>query len=261
MFGIKKFHNYLYGRHFILLTDHRPLVSIFGYNKGIPQMAAGRLQRYAITLTGYDFDIEYIKSVDNKIADVLSRLPLRSNNNVLAKSGKASGSLLFMDDNFPVTQRMIKNNTVNNEILNKVMYYVMNGWSTNVESELKGFLCKKDQLHIDQGCLLWGYKVIIPFNLKEDILNELHSGHLGIVKMKSLARSYVWWPNIDADIEELTRKCKACISVRSSAPLTALTPWPWPTKPWYRIHADFLGPFENKVYLIIIDAHSKWLVK
>ena len=51
------------------------------------------------------------------------------------------------------------------------------------------------------GCLMWGIKLIIPVKLREGVLKELHTGHPGVVKMKSIARTLVWWPQIDAAIE------------------------------------------------------------
>ncbi|KAL7296546.1 hypothetical protein TKK_0009979 [Trichogramma kaykai] len=72
------------------------------------------------------------------------------------------------------------------------------------------------------------------------------------------ARSYVWWPGIDADIEFLVSACMICLQERKKPPKLSLTPWPWPEKPWFRIHIDFLGPFYNRMFLAIIDAHSKW---
>ncbi|KAM3966345.1 uncharacterized protein ACR2FA_012653 [Aphomia sociella] len=76
VFGIKRHHQYLYGRHFLLRSDHRALSYIFGKNKGIPQTAASRLQRYAVQLAAYNFDIEFVPSKKNEFADALSRLPL-----------------------------------------------------------------------------------------------------------------------------------------------------------------------------------------
>uniref|UniRef100_A0A914WQW0 RNA-directed DNA polymerase n=1 Tax=Plectus sambesii TaxID=2011161 RepID=A0A914WQW0_9BILA len=75
MFGIKKFHQYLWGRHFLLRTDHQPLVKIFGSKKGLPTTAANCLQNYAITLMAYSFDIEYVNTLKFGKADGLSRLP------------------------------------------------------------------------------------------------------------------------------------------------------------------------------------------
>lgn len=59
-FGVKKFSHFLLGRKFILQTDHRPLVALFGEKRGIPEMAAGRLQRWSVFLSNFDFDIQYI---------------------------------------------------------------------------------------------------------------------------------------------------------------------------------------------------------
>jgi hypothetical protein len=67
----------VFGRQFVLGTHHKPLVSIFGESKGIPTMAAHRLQRYAVFLTGYSYKIEFINGVNNCNADALSRLPIK----------------------------------------------------------------------------------------------------------------------------------------------------------------------------------------
>ena len=80
IFGIKKFHQYLYGRKFLLVTDHKPLVTLLGPRSGIPTLAAARLQRWA-----YQYEIEYRSTLKHANADCLSRLPLP----VGSKSGVA----------------------------------------------------------------------------------------------------------------------------------------------------------------------------
>ena len=77
------------------------------------------------------------------------------------------------------------------------------GWITTREKDLEPYYRRKDELTIQDGCLLWGNRVITATKLRNHILSELHEGHLGIVKMKAIARSFIWWPNIDKEIEQL----------------------------------------------------------
>ncbi len=76
--------------------------------------------------------------------------------------------------------------------------------------------------------------------------------------MKALARSHIWWPGLDRDIEQLVRACIACQSVKQPPAVAPLHPWIWPARPWERIHVDFAGPFLGTSFLIVVDAHSKW---
>ena len=73
VFGVKKFHSYLYGRKFTLITDHQP-VSIFGPKTGVPPLSAARMQRWSLILAAYQYEIEYRRSADHANADALSRL-------------------------------------------------------------------------------------------------------------------------------------------------------------------------------------------
>ena len=99
----------------------------------------------------------------------------------------------------------------------------------------------------------------MPLQGRQLILNELHQGHQGMVGMKSHARSIVWWPNIDKEIEAMVRKCHDCQKVSTTQPHVSLQAWPWPSRPWSRLHLDFAGPIDNQMILVLIDAHSKWI--
>jgi transposase InsO family protein len=76
--------------------------------------------------------------------------------------------------------------------------------------------------------------------------------------MKTLARSHAWWPGIDHDIELLAKSCVGCQAVKSATQAAPIHPWEWPSRPWERIHIDFAGPFLNSMFLVIVDAYSKW---
>ncbi len=77
--------------------------------------------------------------------------------------------------------------------------------------------------------------------------------------MKALARSYVWWPKLDQDVERLVKICGTCQEHRNVPAVAPLHPWNWPDKPWQRLHVDYAGPFMGKMFFVLIDAHSKWM--
>ena len=74
--GIKKFHKFLYGQHFTIITDHKLLTFIFSPKKGIPTLAAARLQRCSILLSACHYNIQYCFTSQHSNADMFSHLPL-----------------------------------------------------------------------------------------------------------------------------------------------------------------------------------------
>ncbi|XP_063540822.1 uncharacterized protein K02A2.6-like [Cydia strobilella] len=256
VYGIRKFHQYLYGRKFILRTDHKPLTYIFGDKVGIPVMAASRLQRWAILLSGYNYEIEYVPSSKN-CADALSRLPQGGQDQ---KQNQEVTYLNFVEDFLPVTNEQVKSATSHDVTLSRVLSYVQSGWPTSCQDEeIKPFLLRRHEMYVDRGCLMWGYRMVIPAILRETVLKQLHVSHMGIVKTKALARSYVWWPNIDAEVEAQCRQCETCAAEAPAPTHAPPSPWPYSTHVWSRLHVDFLGPFKGKTFLVLIDSSSKWL--
>lgn len=256
IYGVKKFHQYLYGRKFILRTDHKPLVTIFGEKTGIPVMAASRMQRWALILAGYTYQIQYV-ATDKNGADALSRLPHKRK----LKEGATEECtyLNFVQTFLPVHQEEVRQATERDEILRKITMYIQSGWPSSCPPDLQPYWIRRHELYMEDGCIMWGYRIIVPDILRSKILQELHTCHLGMVKMKCKARSYVWWPGIDADIERLCKECITCIMESAEPPKSAPKPWPYVSEPWSRLHVDFLGPYEGKTFLIIIDSTTKWI--
>lgn len=107
--------------------------------------------------------------------------------------------------------------------------------------------------------LLWRGRIVVPEALRDTFLQKLHEGHPGASAMKELAKFYAWWPRGDQDIEHFVVACSSCQSVRPREPEAPLLSWNVPSEPWARVHIDFAGPFEGFMWLIAIDAYTKWL--
>ncbi|KAL6730171.1 hypothetical protein Aduo_001165 [Ancylostoma duodenale] len=75
--------------------------------------------------------------------------------------------------------------------------------------------------------------------------------------MKMLARGYVYWTNINRDIEETVRHCHNCQEAANMPKKTVLNPWTTQNRPWDRIHIDYAGPLNGKMYLVVVDAYSR----
>ncbi|XP_028517963.1 uncharacterized protein K02A2.6-like [Exaiptasia diaphana] len=107
--------------------------------------------------------------------------------------------------------------------------------------------------------LIWSERVIIPSSLRQILLNDMHAEHLGIVKTKHLARMYLWWPGIDVDIKNQVKECLSCQENAKKPADIQQAKWSWPAGPSKRLHLDFAGPYEGRMFLAIVDAYFKYL--
>ena len=223
----------------------------------ISPLASARIQQWALTLSNYQYHLRYKPGVQNIIADGLSGLTLLTKTAYVPVPEEVVLSLSVVNDT-PITATKIAQWTARDPVLSKVLNFVLQGWPSVVDEEFTAYRRRKDDLSVEQGCLLWGSRVIIPAPGREELLNELHECHPGIVRIKTLARSYLWWPGLDAEIELKVCSCGVC-QEHSKLPANAnLHPWEWPGKTWYRVHIDYAGLFEGKIILVIVDAHTKY---
>ena len=209
VFGVRKFHKYLYGRRFTIFTDHKPLKMILGPKNNIPPLAAARMQRWALLLSAYMYDIQFKPTGLHGNADGLSRLPLSATTPV-DESTDASIFNIMQLEALPVQSSDIRKATQSDQILSKVLHSLHHGWPTEVHGPLIPFWKRRYEMSVEDDCILWGMRVVVPSKLRNQVLSELHRGHPGIVRMKALARSYVWWPDLDHQIKESAKSCSAC---------------------------------------------------
>ena len=105
--------------------------------------------------------------------------------------------------------------------------------------------------------LLYSERVSIPKTLQKRALKDFHMGHPGTNRMKSLMRSFVYWPSVDQDITNMVKTCKGCALAAKASPINH-KPWPKSEQLWSRILTDYAWPLENFYYLIVVDTYSKW---
>lgn len=266
IFGLRKFYQYLYGRHFVLITDHKPLTALFGPSKGTPLLAANRLARWALWLNQFDYTIEYRKTADHGNADALSRLP--SGNDIDFDREESDEDLdmvcaikVLSLQVQPVNANILRQESQKDPVVSTVMRYVQEGWpskNTEINEEVNKFRKLSDSLSTCHGCLLHGSRVVIPQSLQSKILDLLHLGHFGMERMKQLARTAVYWPGIDAAIEMVSRRCDSCGEHQSKPSKPPVHPWMMPEKPWSRLHVDHAINFMGSDWLVITDAYSKY---
>ena len=195
IFGLGKSHKFVYGRHVKIITDHKPLITWLGERKQIPVIISPRIQRWAITLSIYNYSIEYKLGKDHPEADCLSRLPLHD---TPSEDVPIPGdTVLFfekLDTTTPVTSSKIVLMTKRDQTLSNVLEMTKRGLFPlkSKDEELKPYVLRQTELSTQGDVLLCGNIVIIPPAGRQTLLNEIHQTHPGIVKMKSLARSVIW---------------------------------------------------------------------
>ncbi|CAI2737870.1 unnamed protein product, partial [Dicrocoelium dendriticum] len=258
IFGVKRFHQYIWGNYFEIQTDHKPLISLLSESKGIEQMFSPRMQRWALILSAYKYRISYIPGLNNHTADALSRLPHATPDEILEEPVELVNLMQHLDTT-PLTGDTIRQWTDRDPTLSSVVRFTKTGWPTTVPVDLKPYAQRKNELSLHDGCLFWGSRLIPPLKARPFIIKELHNAHPGVARMKALARGYCWWPGLDTEIENYLKTCGLCQQYQSNKPPGPVHNWRWPEKPWQRIHADYFGPINGVFFLLLIDAHSKWI--
>ena len=196
--GVKKIHTYLFGRHFTLLMDHKPLLGLLEEHRAVPSQASAWIQRWAMTLAMYEYSLGYCASASHCNADALSLLPLPFDSGTVPDPPEV---VLLMEhlENSPMTATEIRKTTARDPVLARVLQNVQSGRPDECGAEElnKPYWLRRTELSTQQGCLLWGSRVVVPTSLRTSMLKELHDTHPGVSRMKSLGCMFVWWLGFD----------------------------------------------------------------
>ncbi|CAH8520976.1 unnamed protein product [Schistosoma guineensis] len=246
--AVKRLHKYLFGKKFTIVTDHEALKFIYHPGKSLARSSAAMVQRWSIALSAYDYTVQHRSAKQIQHVDYISRQSLQD------KPINTSDCLLVQP--LPVRRSDLIRET--RRYFGCILSAIRKGWNANLKRRFPIYFSKRDELSTTpDGILCLNDRVVIPPSLRKSVLEDLHSGHLGVEKMKSLARLTCWWPEINADICRTANNCEKCHQLKNHP--SKWVPWPVSSEAWQRIHADYCGPFLGKYYaLVVIDSFSKW---
>ncbi len=261
VYSFEKLYKYLYGREFVAYTDHQPLLGIFGKNRKLGPIVTNRLQRYGIRLSIFNFELKYRPGKKNIVADVLSRFPQDEKPNKEDKEEAERIQLNYVNDvacRIRLNMDLIKQTTKKDPLLRQIVHNVMNGWPDKIVKEQLHYYRLNRDLSVENDILVYEGRIVIPGDLQKLALKMLHTGHIGIARMKHIAREYMYWIGMNKEIENCAGACETCRAVNPDFRARVFEPWPKALQPAERVHIDFFH-LSSKEYLISVDAYSSWM--
>ncbi len=262
VWACEKFSRYLVGlSSFRILTDHKPLVPII--NEKDLDVTPIRCQRLLIRLMRYNGKAEHVPGKTLVLADLLSRKPLDNDEEDDDLEQDVNFLVQAVVANIPATREKIqeiKDASCSDKIVSSAMTMTKNGWPdiSEVPPEVRELYQARANLSVADDLLMYGQRVVIPTSLREDMLQRLHNGHMGITKCKLRAQDTVWWPGISNDIQKHIEDCNFCKINKPVQRAETLEPRPMADRPWQWICTDLLQ-FAGKTYMVVVDEYSKWI--
>ena len=251
VWACEKFHVYLGGLEFSLVTDHKPLKAIYGKRS----KPSARIERWVLRLQQYNFKVVYRSGRDN-IADALSRLSQQEDPSSRSVAKEYVRFIAKQAAPWAISIQEIEQESDKDSDLKAVRQAVKSGdWSKCSES----IRAVRGEITIVGRIVLRGTRIVIPKALQQKTILAAHEGHQGIVKTKARLRTKVWFPLMDKMAEQLCRSCHECQLVSTAPNPEPVKRTRLPDGPWQHLAADLLGLLPNGDYLfVVVDYFSRF---
>jgi len=250
VYGLEKFHQYTFGRHVDIITDHKPLVAIM--HKPLSK-APRRLQSLILRTQKYDFNVTFQPGHSVVTADILSRSPLPNSDSQEPEITTVNNISLSSINQTRLND--IRAATDNNEVLQILKQVILQGWpihKSSVPSVITVYFDYRDELTVPDGILLRGERVVIPLSIRKDILHKVHAGHLGINSCLRRARELVFWPGMSSQIRQIVQSCPVCATYCNKQQQETLWIHEIPHRPSQKVGTD-LFEIKGRHYLVTVD--------
>lgn len=262
---INKFQDYLHNGKFTIQTDNNALTYLFKNCKN-----TGKLARWQLTLSNFEFEVEHINGTINNLADALSRLyseadPKEQPNHPITThlyDDVTPEDKLLLLQQYPPIFPNIRVAQSNDPECKTIILRLRNGVvDVNNFTLYHGILCKKTGRYKKR-------RIYVPEALRQAILHYFHDGllasHQGVVKVYSNISRRFYWKNLYKDVANYVKSCDVCLRHK-------IPPKPKPNmeakNPNYvyeALHIDILGPLpitknRNRYLLVAVDSYSRFL--
>ena len=262
VWSMKHFRPYLYGQHFVVVTDNEPVT----YLKRLKD-PKGRLARWLQEICSFDFEIQHKSGKRHRDADALSRNPIHTTNGKLFATTfllteachESLAEEQALDDDLAVVLEQLRSGEAPRSV---------GRWR---QGKLSSFKRIWAQLKMDNNLLVrdTGEKVLIvlPQSQQKDVLRLLHdnvsAGHMGVEKTTNRVRERYYWPGYTKDVKEYVDSCSICQERTSAAPSAQAKLRPiLADRPFQLIAMDFMelpqSVSGNKHCLVVSDYYTKW---
>lgn len=264
VWAVKKFRPYLYGRPFVILTDHHALCWLTTLKD-----PSGRLGRWVLSLQQFDYTIKYKSGRKHRDADALSRCPLPTSPPTVPDAEASINALSLPPVDLPALQE----HQLNDPDFSPIICH-LNGTVPSSDRKLQR-KCKNFKL-LDATLYKRNYNpegqrllLAIPRNLRHEVLRSLHddatAGHLSFYKTYDRIRRRYFWPRLYSTVYKYVSSCIPCQRRKPSPPSAGLLqPLLPPHAPFDRVGIDLLGPFPasptgNKWVVVAIDHLTRYV--
>ena len=256
LYGCTKFHDYIFAKPTVIETDHKPLVGIF--DKPLYKLSP-RLQRMRMQLMRYDLTVRYKPGKEMFIPDALSRFGMKDESSKSITEDIAEVHCVMSQ--YPASDpriSQIRQLTLADPVLQALKQAIMSGWPSkyDIADSIRPYYHLRDDIVCCDGLLMLGNRIIMPAAIRPEMLAKLHQAHQGVVKSKQRARTAMYWPGINSQIEDTVGKCSVCQEMRPQQAPQPLVPHDIPHRPWSKVGVDLFC--FNGDWLAVVDYYSKF---
>ena len=258
-----KFREYILGKEFTVVTDHKPLVAILG-DRHLDEIASPRLQRIRLRLTCYQFNIVHVAGKDMHMPDLLSRCPLpyeQGEDEALVQELEEQAAGVMMASPVSDTVReQVRKAQGEDAAMQAIIGYLQSGFPPGrgaLQPGVRQYWNVRHDLWCVDGLLMYKDRLVVPESMQQTMLLKLHEAHLGATKMRLRAQQAVYWPGMSKQVAQMVEGCKTCCKFRVNR-VEPLLPSEPAQYPWQRVAMD-LAEYHGKYYLVMVDAYSRFI--